>query len=61
MIVHPVFLAEGLALFKQPMDLKLLGTGSVPAGAVALTYGASETSPTTTGCSPRCTWLSSSG
>jgi dihydrofolate reductase len=38
-IVHPVFLAGGLPLFKEPMDLKLLSTPSFPAGAVALTYG----------------------
>ena len=39
LIVHPVFLAGGLPLFKEPMDLKLLSTRSFPAGAVALIYG----------------------
>jgi dihydrofolate reductase len=39
LIVHPVVLAGGLPLFKEPMDLKLLSTRSFPAGAVALIYG----------------------
>ena len=39
LIVHPVVLAGGLPLFKEPMDLKLLSTRSLPAGAVALIYG----------------------
>jgi hypothetical protein len=39
LIVHPVFLAGGLPLFKEPVDLKLLSTRSFPAGAVALIYG----------------------
>ncbi len=39
LFVHPVVLAGGLLLFKQPMDLKLLSTRTFPAGAVALTYG----------------------
>lgn len=39
LIVHPVFLAGGLPLFRTPTDLKLLGVRSFPAGAVAVTYG----------------------
>jgi len=39
LIVHPVVLAGGLPLFKEPMDLKLLSARSFPAGAVALIYG----------------------
>jgi dihydrofolate reductase len=39
LIVHPLFLTDGLPLFKAPTDLKLLGTRPFPAGAVALTYG----------------------
>jgi dihydrofolate reductase len=41
LIVHPVILAGGLPLFKEPLDVKLLSTRSFPAGAVALTYGRS--------------------
>jgi len=36
LIVHPLFLAEGLPLFKAPMDLKLLNARPFPAGTVAL-------------------------
>ncbi len=39
LIAHPVVLAGGLPLFKEPMDLKLRSTRSFPKGAVALTYG----------------------
>jgi dihydrofolate reductase len=39
LIVHPMVLSEGLPLFKETMDLKLLSTRSFPAGTVALTYG----------------------
>jgi dihydrofolate reductase len=38
LIVHPVALAGGLALFDAPMDLALTATHAFPAGAAALTY-----------------------
>ena len=39
LIVHPVILSGGLALFKEAMNLELLSAKTFPAGTVALTYG----------------------
>ncbi len=38
LIVHPVVLSGGLALFTETMDPRLVNSRAFPAGAVALTY-----------------------
>lgn len=38
MLVHPVVLGAGLALFKEPLDLALVGTRAFPGGVVLATY-----------------------
>lgn len=38
LIIHPIVLSGGLALFSEARDLRLVNTKTFPAGAVALTY-----------------------